>query len=116
MNGAAHNGGNWNFSGNVMFIVRSAFWLTAAFVLLAPSAGMDIASSARSTGEDLVSRGGDAVASHIEAQSCASMECRLGKSLALAALPQTTVDRPAPADPVASPQAPVPPARPSWAY
>lgn len=100
-----------------MFIVRSAFWLSAAFLLMAPSAGMDIGASARATGEELVSQSTGAVIGQLSALSCDSVECNLGRSLVVSALPPI----PAPAAETVpasteSRTAPFPPHRPQWAY
>lgn len=91
-----------------MFLVRSAFWLTGAFLLMAPSAGMDLGQSARETGADLARQGTSAVIGQLEAQDCASLECSIGRHLVIGAL----------GTPAAAPQPSLafPPPRPAWAY
>lgn len=56
-----------------MFVVRSAFWLSAAFLIMAPSAGMDVGASARAAGEQLTSRGAQAVSETLLTANCASV-------------------------------------------
>jgi hypothetical protein len=92
-----------------MFVVRSAFWLSAAFIIMAPSAGMDVGASARATGEQLVSQSALAVSETLMPGTCGSVECAMGRTvLAQIAAPQTA----APAVAVAA----FPPPRPDWAY
>lgn len=104
-----------------MFIARSAFWLTAAFIVMAPSAGMDLGSSARSTGEQLVSQGSQAAVSQLNAAECATFECSVGRSVLVGALGQVSSVEPTEASAIAASTradagAPVPPRRPDWAY
>lgn len=90
-----------------MFVVRSAFWLSAAFIIMAPSAGMDVGSSARATGEQLASQGARAVSETLLPAECGSVECVVGRTvLAQIATPPTP-------GPMASA---FPPPRPDWAY
>ncbi|RDE10497.1 hypothetical protein [Pelagibacterium lacus] len=98
-----------------MFLVRSAFWLTGAFLLMAPSAGMDLGQSARATGADLTRQGTSAVIGQIEAQDCASLECSIGRQLVIGALTTPVAPQPALAEPP-SPALAFPPPRPAWAY
>jgi hypothetical protein len=90
-----------------MFVVRSAFWLSAAFLIMAPSAGMDVGASARAAGEQLTSQGAQAVSETLLPANCASVECALGRTmLAQIATPQAT----------AKAVSAFPPPRPDWAY
>lgn len=90
-----------------MFVVRSAFWLSAAFIIMAPSAGMDVGNSARATGEQLASQGALAVSETLMPAACGSVECFVGRTLlAQIATPSTP-------EPLASA---FPPPRPDWAY
>lgn len=91
-----------------MFVVRSAFWLSAAFLIMAPSAGMDVGVSARATGERLASQGAQAVSQTLMPADCQSVECAVGRTvLAQIATPQATEPATISA---------FPPPRPAWAY
>lgn len=104
-----------------MFLVRSAFWLTTAFAVIAPMAGNDAGTMARATGEEIAQRGAGTVTAHLLPESCGSVECVVGRAIVAEALaPQkpaivsaTGADESLPAK---DPLAPVPPQRPSWAY
>ena len=102
--------------GTAMFIVRSAFWLTTAFVLMAPSAGMNLGNAARSTGEDIVARGAETLNAGLAAHTCETVECEVGRAVLAQALPKPDFAA-APTDDHAAvgPAAPVPPRRPDWA-
>lgn len=100
-----------------MFILRSAFWLTAAFAVIGPIAGADIGEMGRATGAQIVENGSGLVASGLSSVQCDSLECEIGRAAAQGALSQL----PAPSSsaithdaPSAGP-APVPPPRPDWA-
>ena len=103
-----------------MFIVRSAFWLSAAFIVMAPTAGMDVGQSARQTGEQLVSQGAQAVSDTLLPQSCETIECMVGRSVLTQVASEHAAMAPAPESPVTAvattePLA-FPPPRPAWAY
>lgn len=63
-----------------MFILRSAFWLTIAFFVMAPktvdlgAAAQDFSSQAMAVGEQLI-------VSQILADTCTSVQCLGGKAL-----------------------------------
>lgn len=102
-----------------MFVLRSAFWLSAAFIVMAPSAGIDLGSAARSTGDQIVARGTEAVSEHLTPADCRTIECAVGRTLvanalpAAASAPKHAIDRSSVASTLA---APYPPQRPQWAY
>jgi hypothetical protein len=90
-----------------MFVVRSAFWLSAAFLIMAPGAGMDVGESARATGKHLANQGVQAVSDTLTPSDCLSVECAVGRTvLAQIAVPQTSV----------AAKSAFPPPRPDWAY
>lgn len=101
-----------------MFIFRSAFWLTAAFIVISPSAGVDMGASTSATGEQLAMEGTKAVAALLAPEYCASIECAIGRGVLATASQFSSEPAPALAQPimVSTLQAPVPPTRPSWAY
>ncbi len=100
-----------------MFLVRSAFWLSAAFIVMAPTVGMDVGEAARSTGEQLVSQGAQTASQVLLPESCDTLECTVGRSVltrvAAAPAPVEIVETPAPQS---SGTAAFPPPRPEWAY
>lgn len=69
----------------MMFLLRSAFWLTVAFVVIRPE--VDISASAGSVANEALARGSQFVASQIEAIECDSLHCLGGKAMVAAALP-----------------------------
>lgn len=90
-----------------MFVVRSAFWLSAAFLIMAPGVGMDVGASARATGKQLASQGAQAISDTLAPSDCLSVECAVRRTvLAQIGAPETNI--PAPSA--------FPPPRPDWAY
>lgn len=67
-----------------MFLLRSAFWLTLAFLVIRP--GMDVGDAAASLSSDALARGSQFVATQIESIDCTEIQCLGGKALASAAL------------------------------
>lgn len=99
------------------FILRSAFWLTAAFMVIAPTTGKDMNAVAGAAGTQLVADGHRLVTAGLEQIPCETIECRLGRTLVAGALPAVSQSSIIPMQdaPLAGP-APVPPPRPDWAY
>lgn len=101
-----------------MFLVRSAFWLTAAFVVMAPGVGMDVGASVRSGGEHLVSQGAQMVSETLLPASCTAIECVVGRSI-IEQVADSGESIPTLADAVSDLPAAgtaFPPPRPDWAY
>lgn|SRR5690606_527148 len=103
-----------------MFLVRSAFWLSAAFIVMAPTVGMDVGEAARSTGEQLLSQGAQVAADALLPESCGTIECAVGRAVIGQATgfpdaPRTVETAPHSAPPSSQPAA-FPPPRPDWAY
>ncbi|MBN9335570.1 hypothetical protein [Devosia sp.] len=69
----------------MMFLLRSAFWLTVAFVVIRPDA--DIGASAESVANQALAHGSQFVAQQIEGIECDSLQCIGGKAIVAAALP-----------------------------
>jgi hypothetical protein len=96
-----------------MFLLRSAFWLTAAFFVIRPD--VDMRNAATDLSAEAMARGSEFVASQIEAIECDSLHCFGGKALATAALQSA----PSAGDPMhtqpAAPAVPLPRPRPDRA-
>ncbi|KKB09022.1 hypothetical protein [Devosia chinhatensis] len=67
-----------------MFLLRSSFWLTVAFLVIRPEADMGATASALSS--EAMARGSQFVAEQIEAIECDTITCIGGKALASAAI------------------------------
>lgn len=67
-----------------MFLLRSAFWLTLAFLVIRP--GVDMGDAAAALSSEAMARGSQFVAERIEAIECDDLHCVGGKALATAAL------------------------------
>lgn len=70
---------------DMMFLLRSAFWLTVAFLVIRP--GVDIRETAESVTSQAMARGSLFVAEQIQAIECDSLQCVGGKAVISAALP-----------------------------
>ena len=72
-----------------MFLLRSAFWLAAAFLVIRPET--DMGQAAGVLAQDAMAQGSRFVAQTIEAIECEDLSCHGGKALAVAVLgTQTT--------------------------
>ena len=69
-----------------MFLLRSAFWLTLAFLVIRPGIGADVSDSAAAMSRDAMARGSQFVAEQIQSIECKDIQCLGGKALATAAL------------------------------
>ncbi|RZA25847.1 MAG: hypothetical protein EOP02_11810 [Proteobacteria bacterium] len=69
----------------MMFLLRSAFWLTVAFLVIRP--GVDVRETAGSVANEAMARGSQFVAEQIQAIECDSLQCLGGKAVIAAALP-----------------------------
>lgn len=69
----------------MMFLLRSAFWLTVAFVVIRPD--VDLGASAESAANEALAHGSKFVAEQIAAVECDSLQCLGGKAVIAAALP-----------------------------
>ncbi|QQR37976.1 hypothetical protein [Devosia rhizoryzae] len=70
-----------------MFLLRSAFWLTLAFVLIRPE--IDVRDTAESLSNEALAQGGAFISEQISAIDCTELVCHGGKALAVAALQNT---------------------------
>jgi hypothetical protein len=67
-----------------MFLLRSAFWLAAAFLVIRPET--DMGQAAGVLAQDAMAQGSSFVAQTIEAIECQDFSCHGGKALAVAVL------------------------------
>lgn len=63
-----------------MFLLRSAFWLTVAFIVIAPK-NVDLGQKAQDISAQAVSAGQQLIVSQILASDCSSIECVGGKAV-----------------------------------
>lgn len=63
-----------------MFLLRSAFWLTVAFILIAPK-DVDLGQKAQAMSAQAVSAGQQLIVSQIMASDCSTIECVGGKAV-----------------------------------
>lgn len=63
-----------------MFLLRSAFWLTVAFIVIAPK-DVDLGQKAQDISAQAVSAGQQLIVSQILASDCSSIECVGGKAV-----------------------------------
>ncbi|MCW5721274.1 MAG: hypothetical protein KIS86_09040 [Devosia sp.] len=68
----------------MMFLLRSVFWLSIAFMVIQP--GMDMRETASALSGQALARGSQLVAGQIEAIECDSLTCLGGKAVVSAAL------------------------------
>lgn len=90
-----------------MFLLRSAFWLTVMFLIIAPK-DFDLGKAASDASEQALMAGRQAVVQQVLAADCASIECA-GSKAAFAVLagnknPSTVALQPATAIPVPLPR------------
>ena len=67
-----------------MFLLRSAFWLTVAFILIAPK-DVDLGKRAQDMSAQAVAAGQQIIVEQILASECSTIECVGGKALVAAA-------------------------------
>lgn len=97
-----------------MFLLRSAFWLTLAFLIIRP--GVDIGASADALTRQAVASGQKLVIEQIIQNECISVECVGGKAvLAMATLrPSAPAQAARPMPGEFDDTAPIPRPRPDW--
>lgn len=104
-----------------MFLLRSAFWLTAAFLVMKP--GFDLHGAAQTLSDEAMVRGTQFIADQVATLDCeTNLTCHGGKavlSAALPPLPAPIAEVPEVVAPVAvaplDPAIPYPRPRPHWA-
>lgn len=70
----------------MMFLLRSAFWLTLAFLVIRPGIGADMGDSAATMSRDAMANGSQFIAAQIDSIECSDFQCYGGKALVSAAL------------------------------
>lgn len=83
-----------------MFLVRSAFWLTVAFLVIKP--GIDLDKAAGDLSDQALAAGRQMITQSIATKDCDSLACVGGKAVIAAAI--TDSAPPAPAAPVPLPR------------
>jgi hypothetical protein len=74
-----------------MFLLRSAFWLTVMFIIIAPK-DADLGKQAADASRQALSLGQQAVVEHV-LKDCTSLECAGGKAaLTILSAPKTSAD------------------------
>ena len=63
-----------------MFVLRSAFWLTVMFLIIAPK-DFDLGKTASEASRQALEAGQQAVVSQVLATECSSLECAGGKAV-----------------------------------
>jgi hypothetical protein len=95
-----------------MFLLRSAFWLTVAFIMLAPH-DVDLRQKAEALSSQAVAAGQDLIVAQMLSTECTSIECVGGKAmLAAVTTKHPSIDRPM-QDTSITP-VPIPRPRPDW--
>lgn len=72
-----------------MFLLRSAFWLTLAFLVIRPGMAGDVSDTAAAASQEAMVRGSQFIAQQIQTIECSEIQCLGGKALATAALQAT---------------------------
>ena len=96
------------------FILKSAFWLVAAFLVIRP--GVDLPAAAGSVTAQAMAAGQSAIVAQIEKTECTTLECVGGKALLSAAVKSTAQPQAVAPMQISSTAetAPVPRPRPAW--
>lgn len=95
-----------------MFLFRSAFWLTVAFIAFAPK-NVDLGATAGDLSAQAVAAGQKAIASHILETECSTVECIGTKAVVAAVLTKTPSSDSSMQDSSPNP-VPFPRPRPDW--
>ncbi len=94
-----------------MFLLRSAFWLTIGFILVAPR-DTDLGQVARSLSTDAVAAGQQLIVGEILKTECRTLECAGGKAVLTSLVAPNSPPVVAPASDAASLLVPIPRPRP----
>lgn len=95
-----------------MFLLRSAFWLTIGFILVAPR-DADLGQVARTLSTDAVAAGQQLIVGEILKTECSTLQCVGGKAVLTSLVAPTSPSAVAPVVPDApNPMVPIPRPRP----
>src|SRR5687768_11670789 len=95
-----------------MFLLRSAFWLTVAFIMIAPK-DVDLGRRAQDMSAQAVAAGQQMIVSQILSSECSTLECAGGKAV-LAAVTTKLPSIEHPMQDTSSTPVPCPRPRPDW--
>jgi len=95
-----------------MFLLRSAFWLTVAFIMIAPK-DVDLGRRAQDMSAQAVAAGQQMIVSQILSSECSTLECAGGKAV-LAAVTTKLPSIELPMQDNSSTPVPFPRPRPDW--
>lgn len=96
-----------------MFLLRSAFWLTLAFVVIKPE--MDVRDAATNLSAEAMTAGSQFISQQIDAIECDTLQCHGGKAVAVAAFAAVPQATPSTASAPANQTVPLPRPRPDRA-
>ena len=96
-----------------MFLVRSAFWLTVAFISIGPK-DVDYGRAAGDLSAQAVAAGQELVVNHVLNADCTTFECMGGKAVVAAALNTNPSPDSSMQDSLSDSSVPFPRPRPSW--
>jgi hypothetical protein len=96
-----------------MFLVRSAFWLTVAFIAIGPK-NVDLGAAAGDLSAQAVAAGQQLVVEHVLNADCTTFECMGGKAVVAAALTSNPSSDASMQDSPSDSSIPFPRPRPSW--
>ena len=94
-----------------MFLLRSAFWLTIGFILVAPR-DADLGEVARSLGTDAMAAGQQLIVGEILKTECSTLQCVGGKAVLTSLVAPSSPSVVAPASDAANLSVPIPRPRP----
>ena len=95
-----------------MFLLRSAFWLTVAFILIAPK-DVDLGQRAQDMSAQAVAAGQQVIVSQLLSGDCSTIECAGGKAV-LAAVTSQLPSIELPMQDNSNTPVPFPRPRPDW--
>ena len=94
-----------------MFLVRSAFWLTVAFIAIRPD--VDIDGAVAGLQQQAVDAGREAIVQHILAPQCDTLDCA-GRNALLAGALNSSLSLDSPMQDSSNSPVPFPRPRPDW--
>jgi hypothetical protein len=96
-----------------MFLVRSAFWLTVAFIAIGPK-NVDIGAVAGDLSAQAIAAGSELVVDHVLNAECTTLECVGGKAIIATTLKTIPSSDPSMQDSMSDSSVPFPRPRPSF--
>lgn len=96
-----------------MFLVRSAFWLTVAFLVIGPK-DVDLGRAAGDLSSHAVAAGQQMLAQKVLDTDCSTLECMGGKAVLAAVLPPTNPSADSSMQDSSQDPVPFPRPRPDW--